>query len=337
MLVAFPFLLRCLRLNPAGTTESTTRSTYFDLRSARTTAERFVETVTARRPDRSTLSKFLDTRMQYATDFFENETLRLFKKPAVRSWQQLTEHLSQYECTNGPQTIDSGMMKQCRCFCQPPHKMSSLFFVFVAAGLCGNGRIGAMALLAVPNRIGCRPRTSTTSSSWTLFASTMQQEPQRNNTGKHYLETSLQFVARTVFASDPIPLPKNTTLLDFFMVEGNRNHLLLGEGQQRHTAGPSLPAVEPLYPIPLELWDRWRKEAALAAGAIEPDMDHDTLLRVKSSGIPFPAGMTIFSDSVIGVKLLTGENECPEYQFTLVQDNVRVEGPTPVGLRMIQW
>eukprot|EP00566_Odontella_aurita_P022932 CAMPEP_0113593682 /NCGR_PEP_ID=MMETSP0015_2-20120614/38594_1 /TAXON_ID=2838 /ORGANISM="Odontella" /LENGTH=136 /DNA_ID=CAMNT_0000500469 /DNA_START=174 /DNA_END=581 /DNA_ORIENTATION=- /assembly_acc=CAM_ASM_000160 len=68
-----------------------------------------------------------------------------------------------------------------------------------------------------------------------------------------------------------------------------------------------------------------------------PCPSSDELLLVKSSGIPFPLGMTIFAESIVGVKVLIPKElagfespSYPEYQFTLVRDKVRAEGPRPL-------
>eukprot|EP00978_Attheya_sp_CCMP212_P011395 scaffold28114_cov53-Attheya_sp.AAC.4 len=177
--------------------------------------------------------------------------------------------------------------------------------------------------------------------------------------------SSLKFSARTVFSSEPLPLPEEhqASLVDFFANSLHRNHLLLGHGSppiaQKRTADDkeksskdeNVPAVKSLpSPPPPELWDRWRVEAR-RAGTVPPNPDIDELIVVNSSGIPFPLGVTIFVESIVGFKLLLptipresgstpysspssaeydDDNDTqnyPEYQFTLVKDTVRAEGP----------
>ena len=108
--------------------------------------------------------------------------------------------------------------------------------------------------------------------------------------------------------------------------------MLLGNGT---LDGEVLPAVEPvLQPSPGPLWDRWAQEADLT-GTPMPRPNVDELLLVKSSGIPFPLGLTMFVESIIGVSLVLPEesdSSFPEYQFTLIKDTIKAEGP-----RAIVW
>jgi hypothetical protein len=146
--------------------------------------------------------------------------------------------------------------------------------------------------------------------------------------GDDKVETSsLQFVAGTSLLTESAPLPTPPLqLVDFFQASEYRNHLLLGYGI---LDGEVLPAVEPLlHPSP-DLWDRWAKQADLT-GTPTPRPDVDELLLVKSSGIPFSLGLTMFVESIIGFNLVLpdeSEGSFPEYQFTLIQDTIRAEGP----------
>ena len=140
--------------------------------------------------------------------------------------------------------------------------------------------------------------------------------------------SSLQFCAGTSFRSESVPLPTPPLqLVDFFQVSEYRNHMLLRKGTIDDEV---LPAVEELlHPSPGPLWDRWAREADLT-GTPMPRPNVDTLLRVKSSGIPFPLGLTMFVESIVGVSLVLpeeSESSFPEYQFTLIKDTIRAEGP----------
>jgi hypothetical protein len=148
-------------------------------------------------------------------------------------------------------------------------------------------------------------------------------------TGDDKVETSsLQFVASVSLRTESVPLPTPPLqLVEFFQISEYRNHLLLGTGT---LDGEVLPAVEPLLQPSPDLWDRWAEEADLT-GTPTPRPDVDELLLVKSSGLPFSLGLTMFVESTIGVSLvLPEESECsfPEYQFTLIKDTIRAEGPS---------
>jgi hypothetical protein len=171
------------------------------------------------------------------------------------------------------------------------------------------------------------------------------------------ITSSLQFVASTSFRTESVPLPTpSSRLVDFFQSTENRNRLLLGHGSSKAgavdekdgTAGAAvstLPtsSVESILSSSHDLWDRWAKEAA-ATGTPPPCPDEDELLLVKSSGIPFPLGLTMFVESIVGAslvlppmdELLADESSTlqlfPEYQFTLIKDTVRAKGP-----RVIVW
>jgi hypothetical protein len=152
-------------------------------------------------------------------------------------------------------------------------------------------------------------------------------------TGDDNVETSsLQFVAGTSFRTESAPLPTPPLqLVEFFQISEYRNHMLLGPGIPD---GEVLPAVEPLLQPSPEIWDRWFKEADLT-GTPTPRPNVDEILLVKSSGIPFPLGLTMFVESIVGVSLVLpeeSESSFPEYQFTLIKDTIRAEGP-----RAIVW
>lgn len=144
--------------------------------------------------------------------------------------------------------------------------------------------------------------------------------------------SSLRFVARTTFTSDPVALPPAgvPALFDFFRSPQHRNHLLLGEGARKFNSREPGPEVVPIRDPTPKLWKGWSQEAALV-GSRAPIPHSDEILQLKSSALRM-FGMTVFVESIVGAKLLlplgtsTG-NSFPVYQFTLVKDDVRVEGP----------
>jgi hypothetical protein len=174
--------------------------------------------------------------------------------------------------------------------------------------------------------------------------------------------SSLQFVASTSFRTEPVPLPTpSSRLVEFFQSAENRNRLLVGHGSSEAAAvvvvdetssssslGNTSPStVEPFLssassPVADNLvwWERWAQEAS-ATGTPPPRPDVDELLLVKSSGIPFPLGLTMYVESIVGASLVlptssesssSSSSLLLEYQFTLIKDTVRAEGP-----RVIVW
>jgi hypothetical protein len=181
--------------------------------------------------------------------------------------------------------------------------------------------------------------------------------------------SSLQFVARTIFTSDPLVIPTikygdggatQQLLVDFFSNPDHRNHLLLGNGPPKQPVKASsssnikepsstsstvvVPEVQSLHtPMDSDLWNRWTNEAKRFNGATPPDPLQDELVLVKSSGIPFPLGMSLFVNSIVGVQLIlpttttAGEqghhqqqppSPYPSYRFTLVKDTLSAKGPS---------
>jgi len=151
--------------------------------------------------------------------------------------------------------------------------------------------------------------------------------------------SSLQFVGHTIFTSDPLPFPKsNGLLMEFFTNPDHRRHLLLGEGApEPFEDGASLPAVQSIArdQRTAQLLERWAGEAEAArikscGKMAPPDFDQDELLLVKSSGIPFLLGTKILVESIVSAKVVTTQHSFPGYQFLLLQDTVRIDGPRPL-------
>lgn len=147
----------------------------------------------------------------------------------------------------------------------------------------------------------------------------------------------LQVVARSDFSSDPVRLCSDRDdLLHFFQNPNNRNHLLLGSGTStKESRSRQTPGVKPILSASSELWDRWKMESSrTGATTLPPDPQVDQMVIVKASEISFPLGMKLLVESIVGVKLVLMDNhglsEFPEYQFTLIQDNVHAEGPKPL-------
>jgi hypothetical protein len=184
--------------------------------------------------------------------------------------------------------------------------------------------------------------------------------------------SSLQFVARTIFTSDPLVVPSmkygggdratQQLLVDFFSNPDHRNYLLLGNGpspKQQAAGGTSpssntteksstsstmvVPEVQSLQtPMDSDLWNRWMNEVKRFNGATPPNPLQDELVLVKSSAIPFPLGMSLYVNSIVGVQLILPDQTLattttlgqqqqpspyPSYRFTLVKDTLSAKGP----------
>ena len=135
--------------------------------------------------------------------------------------------------------------------------------------------------------------------------------------------TTLKFIGSATTSTDTVPLcplpSSEKSLLAFFCVDANRDILMEGTGNK----------VEPME-MTTELLKRWKSEAQ-RVGAQAPEQS-DAMLRVTTQGIQFP-GLKLLSVATIGAKLVEAGDEkddMPTYEFTLVKDEIKGEGPRPI-------
>uniref|UniRef100_A0A7S4JNA5 Uncharacterized protein n=1 Tax=Odontella aurita TaxID=265563 RepID=A0A7S4JNA5_9STRA len=141
--------------------------------------------------------------------------------------------------------------------------------------------------------------------------------------------TGLVFRGSTAYTTEEVPRRSSSgkSVEDFFAVDENRNILLTGSGN----------VIEPMGAdgATRDLMDRWTREAERLGSA--PPGDGDAAVRVTTTGIQFP-GLKVLSVATIGPRLVSsgegagegGESPDPEYEFTLVSDEIQVEGPRPL-------
>jgi hypothetical protein len=126
--------------------------------------------------------------------------------------------------------------------------------------------------------------------------------------------TTLRFEASAHFST--APAPASDGLANFFFRDEHRNMLLAG-------SGPNL--VEHVKPT-TTLMKQWEVEANKYRAA-KPNQG-DAIVRVTTTGIHFP-GLVLKTMAYVGCKksLVVGD---PEYQFTLIRDELHVEGAAPL-------
>ena len=126
--------------------------------------------------------------------------------------------------------------------------------------------------------------------------------------------TTLRFEASAHFST--APAPASVVLPEFFFRDEHRNMLLAG------TSHNLLEHVQPTT----ALVKQWEVEA-LKYG-VEKPVKGDAIVRVTTTGIHFP-GLLLKTVAHVGCKkcLVLGD---PEYQFTLIRDELHAEGPEPL-------
>ena len=146
----------------------------------------------------------------------------------------------------------------------------------------------------------------------------------------------LSFQASINYRTKPAPLPPSEKSMDdFFASKRHRDALLVGTGNikvERFDSSSSKISKRALA-------KRWKQEARASGGKLLPPKVSDTVIQLKleTSFLVF----TIFALAILGVKLLPQSKnveehqnlqsrQSPEYQFVLLGEDFRAEGPPPL-------
>jgi hypothetical protein len=148
----------------------------------------------------------------------------------------------------------------------------------------------------------------------------------------------MKFIGEKRVVTPPALAPVDPRLLDDFFLDGQNRNLLFPANDAQEFAGP----------LTNEMIDTWSREAALGGGCgpvvdrnlqgapvlVTSEVQHQEIMQIYAN-LQMP-GLKVVSESIIGAKLLLSgssgseKNEYPEYQFTLLDSNLKPSGPAPI-------
>jgi hypothetical protein len=166
---------------------------------------------------------------------------------------------------------------------------------------------------------------TTTSHSWTLARHNNRRHQWIRRTASSSAldeegeeSSSLTFVCRERYMSDPLPPTTPQDVLKFFQDLDTRV-ILVSAGLQR--------PVEIISEVSQDMMDCWKGRCYLV-GAAEPSAD-DILCKTQTGGFAFP-GVTVRTNAYIGTKVIPSrEREYPTMEMVLIQDERIVTGLAP--------
>ena len=128
--------------------------------------------------------------------------------------------------------------------------------------------------------------------------------------------SALTFSGEFTKTSRPLASTTEDTdrLIDFFKTTTARDLLFVSDS-----------APKPVSPITRELFEEWRAEAQ-SLGAATPDPETDAVFELSSDAINF-SGLNVQTTVCCGAKLLETSEGFPTYEFVMIKDTTKANGP----------